>query len=223
MCSEWRNENKKMLPEAAVNLLEDGEKALCGWNNSFFLTFASLFRSSCGRVAADYWGNKSTFIRTVFTPPFFFSPLETIKDFIHPTLQGRCINVCGFIVHTFLWPYRVTNCTDCIFPQHVSSTSVTMVRRMDGVFGWRKWIFGCDKRKDGFNADLRDRAHTLSNWLYMLIGPNWCPRGFPWHNVAAFYSPPLPSSSCKMHSEFSRKVALLLSCKSLLFTEVWRN
>lgn len=65
--------------------------------------------------------------------------------------------------------------------------SITMVHRMDCAFGWCKWIFGCDKRKDGFNADLRDRAHTLSNWLYMLIGPNWCPRGFPWHDVAAFF------------------------------------
>lgn len=48
----------------------------------------------------------------------------------------------------------------------------------------------------------------------MLIGPNWCPWGVWWHDVAAFCA-----SSCRMHSEFSWKVALLLSCKSLLFTK----
>lgn len=73
-----------------------------------------------------------------------------------------------------------------------------MVRHMDyvcsvGVNGF----FGCDKRKDGFNADLKDRAHTLSNWLYMLIGSNWCPRGFPWLVVDAFFSFLLPPQAAK--------------------------
>lgn len=44
-------------------------------------------------------------------------------------------------------------------------------------------------------------VRTLSNWLYMLIGPNWCPQGggrcVPWHDAARIFS--LQRQNCTLN------------------------
>lgn len=69
--------------------------------------------------------------------------------------------------------------SDSIFLQHASSVRITIVYHMD---------YGCSAAVNGsfwlwqeerwFKCGFKGiGARTLSNWLYMLIGSNWCPQG----------------------------------------------